>query len=222
MLGRRRGAEAEGRKVRAGDLRVSGADRTDALRRLDVHAKMGHLSEGDARLRKSHVEASDTRSEIAKVFVDLPALPDRAPSIERRISQADRDAACDLLEKAHAEGRIEDGEYAAAKAQVRAARTRSELDAAFHGLRSPTHDAALKTASEVTKKAAEATTRVVSEGGRRIGRSFRYGVLTIGALMLGTILLIAGVGAPALVCFLGAVFFFVSAAISLVTSQSTT
>ena len=222
MLGRRKGPEAEGRKLKAGDLRVSEADRTDAFRRLEVHESMGHLRGNEALIRKSHVEASDTRSEIAKVFVDLPALPDRAPSIERRISQQDRDAASDLLEKSHAEGRIEEKEYAVAKAQVRAARTRSELDAAFHGLRSPTQAAAVKTASAVTKRTAKVTTRVAAEGSRRAGKAFRHGVFAVGALMIGLILLIAGIGTAALICFVGAVFLFVSAATALVTSQSTT
>jgi hypothetical protein len=46
------------------------------------------------------------------------------------------------------------------------------------------------------------------------------GVFTVGAPMIGVILLIAGIGTPALVCFVGAVLLFVSAAVSLVTSQS--
>jgi hypothetical protein len=74
------------------------------------------------------------------------------------------------------------------------------------------------TASSVAKQ----TTHVVAEGGRRVGKAFRRGVFAVGAMMLGLILLIAGIGTAALICFLGAVLLGVSAAVSLVTSQSTT
>lgn len=167
---------------------------------------------------RTAVDASTTLNEIAKAFVDasLPELPARSPSTERRVSAQDRDEAISLLWEAHAEGRIKAHEYAAAKHQVSVARTRSEIDAAFHGLSSPTRVAAARTASNVTKQ----TTHMVAEGGRRAGKAFRRGMFASGALMIGIILLIAGVGAGALICFVGAVLLFISAAVSLVTSQS--
>jgi hypothetical protein len=107
-------------------------------------------------------------------------------------------------------------ECAAAKDQVSVARTGSEIDTASHGLSSPTRVAVANTASSVTRQ----TTHVAAEGGRRVGKAFRRGVLSLGTLLMGTILLIAGVGTAALVCFLGAVVLFVSTAFALVTSQS--
>jgi microcystin-dependent protein len=213
---------AKGRKLERGDFRASNADREDALRRLEVHETMGHLDQADFPRLEAAVKFAATPNEIAKVFVDwgLPELPARSPSTERRVSSQDRVEAIGLLEKAYAEGRIEAHECAEAKEQVNEARTRSEIDAAFHGLSSPSRIAAAETASNVAEQTVKLTTRVVGEGGRRAGKAFRHGVFAIGALMIGFILLIAGIGIAALASFLLAVSLFVSAAISLVTSQS--
>lgn len=220
MLDRIEWMKGKGRTLQRGDFRASDADRKDAHRRIDVHQTMGHLDEDRASTLHQEVDSATTLNEIAKVFVDagLPELPARSPSTERRVSSQERAEAISLLEEAYAEGRIETAECAAAKDQVSVARTRSEIDAAFHGLSSPTRVAVANTASNVTKQ----TTHVVAEGGRRVGKAFRRGVFAVGAMMLGLILLIAGIGTAALICFVGAVLLGVSAAVSLVTSQSTT
>ncbi len=219
MFDRAKSPEAKGNKLGRGDLRLSNAGRTDAIRRLEVHKSMGHLTGTEAEARVTLVRGSTTPDQVAKLFVDLPALPARPPSNERRISTQDRDDAIDLLEKARLEGRIEEHEHAAAKAQVRAARTRSELDAAFHGLSTPTHAAVVKTASNVTKQAAGVTARVAMEGGRRVGKAFRHGALAVGALMIGVILVVAGIGTAAIAFFVLAVLLFTSATIALVASS---
>lgn len=218
MLDRIEWLKGKGRTLQRGDFRASDSDREDAHRRIDVHQTMGHLDEDRASTLRQEVDAATTLNAITKVFVDagLPELPARSPSTERRVSSEERAEAISLLEKAYAEGRIETAECAAAKDQVSVARTRSEIDAAFHGLSSPTRVAVANTASSVTKQ----TTHVVTEGGRRVGKAFRRGVLSGGALLMGIILLIAGVGTAALVCFLGAVVLLGSAAFALVTSQS--
>lgn len=215
MFDRTRGPE-EGRKLKGDRLRVSDADRRDAVRRLRAHEAMGHLGGAEASERVASVEASTTPEEIAKLFADLPALTTRPPSIERRISTQDRQEAVALLETAYSEGRIEAHECAAAKDQVAAARTRSEIDAAFHGLSTPTRVAMGVKASSATKQAAGLGSQVLAEGGRRAGKAFRRAVLAVGALTVGIILLIAGAGLGAVVFFLGAVVLLVSAAISLV------
>jgi hypothetical protein len=217
MFDRAKSPEAKSHKLRSGSLRVSDADRADAVRRLRVHESMGHLSEDEATNRISVVDTSKTPDEIAKLFVDLPALPARPASIERRISSQDRQDAINLLEKAYSEGRIETSECAEAKDQVDAARTRTEIDAAFHGLTTPTRVAVVNTAASATKQTAGFSARVAAEGGRRAGKAFRRGVFAVGALMIGIILVIAGFGIGALICFVAAVALFVSAAISLVT-----
>jgi Domain of unknown function (DUF1707) len=210
--------KARGRTLERGEFRASDADREDAFRRIKVHETMGHLDEREAWALQMAVKASPTVNDIAKAFVDagLPELPARSPSTERRVSTQEKDEAISLLEKAYAEGRIETGECAAAKDRVSVARTRSEIDAAFHGLASPTRVAVANTTSNVTKQA----THVFAESGRRVGTAFRRGMLAAGAMMIGVILLIAGIGAAALICLVGAVLVGVSAAISLVTSQS--
>lgn len=224
MLDRIGWLRAKGRKLERGEFRASDADREDAFRRLEVHESMGHLDEATFSMLCAAVEVATTPNEIAKIFVDagLPELPARSPSTERRVSTRDRIEAIGLLEKAYAEGRIEADEFAAAKDQVRVARTRSEIDVAFHGLSSPSRVAATKTASNVAEQTAKLATNVIGKGGRRAGKAFRRGVLSLGTSMLGLVFLIAGVGTVALICFVGAVLLFVSAAISLVTSQSPT
>lgn len=220
MLDRIEWLKGKGRTLERGEFRASNADREDAFRRIEVHETMGHLDKREAWALQMAVKAAPTLNDIAKVFVDagLPELPARSPSTERRVSSQERAEAISLLEKAYAEGRIETAECAVAKDQVSVARTRSEVDAAFHGLSSPTRVAVANTASSVTKQ----TTHVVAEGGRRVGKAFRRGVFAAGAMMLGIILLIAGIGTAALLCFVGAVLLGVSAAVSLVTAQSTT
>ncbi len=108
---------------------------------------------------------------------------------------------------------MDEAEYETAKKQIEFARTRSEIDAAFHGLRSASHTAAVKTASKVIKRTADGTTGVVSEGGRRAGRAFQRWAYSFGALLIGIILAIAGVGILALVCIILSVLLFVSAMI---------
>lgn len=215
MFNRTRGPE-EGHKHTARQLRVSDADRIDAIRRLRAHEAMGHLEGAEASDRVEAVKSSMTPEEVARSFVDLPALTARPPSIERRISTQDRQDAIFLLERAYSEGRIEVHECAAAKDQVVNARTRSEIDAAFHGLSTPRRAAMGAKASSATKQAADLGSQVLTEGGRRVGKAFRRGVLGVGALAIGIILLIAGIGSGALALFLGAVVLFVGAAISLV------
>ncbi len=222
MLDRIEWLKSKGRTLGRGEFRASDADRRDAHRRIDLHETLGHLKESQGSTLRREVDAAPTLNGIAKVFVDagLPELPARSPTTERRVSSQDRVEAIALLEKAYAEGRIETAECAAAKDQVSVARTRNEIDAAFHGLSSPTRVAVANTASSVTTQTAKLTTHVVGEGGRRVGRAFRQGVFSMGAAMIGFIFLIAGIGPAALLFFLLAVAFFVSAAVSLVTSQS--
>lgn len=210
----------KGRTLQRGDFRPSHADREDAYRRLELHEEMGHLNEVEASELGRDVDACGTLNEITQVFVEagLPELPARSPATERRISSQDKTDAIALLEKAYAEGRLEPHECARAKDQVAAARTRNEIDAAFHGLSSPTRTATVKAVSDMAGQTAKLTTRAVREGGRRAGRAFRLGVYATGVLLIGFILLIAGIGTPALICFLAAVFLMVSAVVSLVTA----
>jgi hypothetical protein len=222
MLDRIELLRAKSRRLGRGDFRASDGDRDDALRRLRLHGEMGHLDQAGLLALHAAVDAAETPNQIAAVFVEagLPELPARSPTTERRASTQDRRDAIGLLEKAYAEGRLEAHECAVAKDRVSAARTQSEIDAAFHGLSTPSRVARKQKASDVTAQAASTTTRVAANGGQRLGRAFRRGVLGAGAMMLGAILLIAGIGTVALLCFVAAVFFLVSAAISLVTPQS--
>jgi ABC-type multidrug transport system fused ATPase/permease subunit len=181
-----------------------------------MHGSLGHLKPNEASTRRELVKASKTPNDIAKLFVDLPELPADTQHAERRVSEQDREEGVDFLREAHAEGRIDEDELAVAEAQVRSARTRSEINAAFRGLSSPTMAAAAKTSSNVAKQ----TARVVAEGGRRAKRAFLRAVFAVAALMIGIILLIAGDGTVALICFVGAVMLFVSAATTLVASRA--
>ena len=187
-----------------------------------MHGSLGHLKPNEASARRKLVKESKTLDDIAKVFVDLPALPADSPRAEHRISERDRDDAVGLLREAHVERRIDADEFAAAEAQVRAARTRNEINAAFRGLSNPTWSAAAKTTSNVAKQTAGLTTRVVAEGGRRAMKAFLRVAFATAAAMIGTILLIAGVGTAALICFVGAVLLFVSAVTTLFASRSST
>ena len=214
------GLNAGADRLRGGGLRASDADRSDALRCLGMHESSGHLSADEATARRDLVAASKTPDDIARVFFDLPALPADSQQVERRISNRDREEARELLGEAHAEGRIDDAELVSAEALVGSARTRNELNAAFRGLSTPAWAVATRTASDVTKQSVGVTKRVVAEGGRRARRAFLRAVLASSALMLGVILVIAGVGIAALICFVAAVALYAAAATSLVMSRS--
>jgi hypothetical protein len=216
MLDRVEWLKTKGRTLQRGDFRASRADREDAYRRLELHKEMGHLNELELSELERDVDACVTLNEITQLFVEagLPELPARSPVTERRSSSQDKAEAVALLEKAYAEGRLEPQECAEAKDRVNAARTRNEIDAAFHGLSSPTRVAVSNKAGQT----ARLTTGVIREGGRRAGKAFRLGVYAGGALLIGFILLIAGIGTPALICFLAAVLLMVSAVVSLVTA----
>jgi Domain of unknown function (DUF1707) len=215
MLDRVEWLKGKGRTLERGEFRASHADRKDAYHRLALHEKMGHLNEVEASELERDIDACATLNGIGQLFVaaGLPELPARSPVTERRVSSQDRAKAVALLEKAYAEGRLKTHECAEAKDQVSAARTRNEIDAAFHGLSSPTRVAVANTAGET----ARLTTGAIREGGRRAGKAFRLGVYAGGALTTGVILLIAGIGTAALIFFLAAVLLMVGGAISLVT-----
>lgn len=151
------GLRSSWRKAKLGDLRASDADRADAVRRLEMHKKLGHLTDVEEKHLVGLVKRSKTPNEIAKAFVGLPALPARPSGAERRISIEDRDKAIDLLQGARQEGRIGSDEYAAAREQVNSARTRSEIEAAFRGLETPSRVAVGKAASSVRSQAAGLT-----------------------------------------------------------------
>lgn len=221
MLDRVGQLRARGRKAQRGEFRASGEDRADAFRRLEAHKSLGHIGEREAATVRKEIEDAETPNEIVEVFVhaNLPELPARSPATEGRVSDQDRRSAIARLEMAQREGRLTPEECAAATNRVYAARTRNEIDAAFHGLPSPSRAARAEAASTVAGQGAALGSRMVKEGGRRAGKVFRRGVLSIGALLLGFIFLIAGMGMVALVCFVVAVLLFVSAAISLVTAK---
>jgi uncharacterized protein DUF1707 len=220
MFDRARSPEARSHKLKVGERRVSDADRADAIRRLRVHESMGRLDKPEAEERIAAVEASRTPDEIAQLFVDLPALPARPPSVARRISSQDRQDAIHLLEKAYSEGRMKPEECARAKDQVHAARTRTEIDAAFHGLSTPTRVVAEETATKAAKTTATLTARALVQIRSRTGKAFRRAMLAVGALLIGIILAVAGIGTGALIAFLLAVVLFVGAAMALVASSS--
>lgn len=209
------GLQAEVNKPKAGDLRASDADRKDAIRRLEAHGSLGHLSDDELSARVSLAEASKTSNEISRVFADLPALDASSRSAEPRISKREREEAISLLEEAHSDGRLDHDEHEAALARVHAARTRREIEAAFHGLSTPSRTAAVKKASSATKQ----TAGFVAEGGRRLSKAFLRGMLSLGALAIAIVLLIAGIGIAALVCFVVSVTLFVGAGAALVTSR---
>jgi hypothetical protein len=207
------GLEDGRRRSKSGDRRVADADRKDAIRRLRVHGSMGHLDEGELEVRVKLVEKSKTPNEIAAVFGDLPELADVSKSAEPRISTQDKSEALDKLRKARTEGRIEDGEYEDAISQVTVARTQSELDAAFRCLPDPPR---AEVATQAAKQTAAFTARAVAEGGRRASRAFLRFLFSGAALLIGVILLIAGVGIGAVLFFVAAVLLFVWSAASLV------
>jgi hypothetical protein len=214
MLDRIEDLRARGRKHRSGDLRASDADRTDALRRLDAHRSLGHLDQHEAVVLGAELTSAQTPNQIRQIFVGakLPELPAQSPLATPRVSGQDRLDAIGRLERAYAEGRLDSAECAAAKDQVGSARTREEIEAAFHGLRTPSRLA------ESVAQTASVGSRVAVEGGRRAQKAFRRGAFATGALVIGLILLIAGIGPAALICFVAAVLLFVGAALALVSS----
>lgn len=201
------------KSLKDGDRRAAEGDRVDALRRLESHRSLGHLDEAELGARRSLVEGSKTPNEIDQVFRDLPDLDTLPDSAARRISSADRVDALARLVEAEQEGRIDATEHEAAAAQVRSARTEAELDAAFRGLPGPTPT---EIAANVSIKAASYTASVAAEGGRRAKKAFLRSLFAGTALLIGVILLIAGIGTAALLCFVASVLLFAFAGMALV------
>lgn len=199
-------------KPAKGELRVSRADRDDAVRRLRAYESKGYLAENEAMARIGLVEASTTTDEIAAAFVDLPQLGAKSPSTERRISQDDRADAVELLREALLQHRITADEFVAAKAQVDEARTRQEIDAAFHGLTKPKRamlaDQARRSAKEVTTS----TGRAVRAGGRRVVSTVLRTALVLLLFLVALVATLVGNGVVAAISVLGALLVVVSGA----------
>lgn len=199
--------------LRDGNRRASEGERKDAVRRLRAYGSLGHLEQGEVEERVERVQRSKTPDEIALVFKDLPALDGRPATAEPRISTEDKGAALDRLKRAHQEGRIDEGEHSEAMSLVTAARTPSELAAAFRGLPGPNRSEA---ATQAARQTAALTTRAVTEGGRRAKKAFLRFLFSVAALLIGIVLLVAGVGIAAVACFVLAVLLLVAAAVALV------
>jgi Domain of unknown function (DUF1707) len=207
------GLDAGRKSLKDGDRRAAEGDRVDALRRLESHRSLGHLDEAELGARRSLVAGSKTPNEIEQVFRDLPGLDTLPDSAARRIASADRVDALARLVEAEREGRIDATEHEAAAAQVRSARTEAELDAAFRGLPGPTPT---EIAASASIKAASYTAGLAAEGGRRAKKAFLRSLFAGTALLIGVILLIAGIGTAALLCFVASVLLFAFAGVAVV------
>ncbi|MEU6861286.1 DUF1707 domain-containing protein [Glycomyces sp. NPDC046736] len=91
-------------------LRVSDAERTLAVSRLDEAFEVGRLDADEHRERVALAGAAKTYGDFDALFADLPGAgaprPARSRTGEMRISTADRDAALERLRRAMTEGRI--------------------------------------------------------------------------------------------------------------------
>lgn len=207
------------RRPKKGDLRVSADDRRDAVRRLEAYAARGYLDAAAAATRTRLVEASSTFNDIAAVFTDLPSLDTKAPTTERRISSADRADAVERLSAAMLDYRITTEECVAAKDQIEKARTREEIDAAFHGLTDSKRAMAMNQAAQAAKQAATVTVRAVKAGGRRVVSTILRAAIALVLMVIGIVAAIAGSGIVAAICLAGAACAAIGAVWALVGSN---
>jgi Domain of unknown function (DUF1707) len=172
------------------DLPASDADRQDAIRQVRLHESVGHLTSDEADKRIEIISTCRTRESIAAVLADLPDVGQR--EVPHRISQRDRDEALKQIDEALLDGRITPDEHAAASAQVKQARTRPELNAAFSGLPNPTIAAARRKAVDAGRTAAEVSGRAVAEGGRRVSTAVARWIVAVVVAIVGIVTLILG------------------------------
>lgn len=164
-----------------GTVRASDDDRADAVRKLRMHGEQGHFATettDECARRIAIVEAATTPDEIARVFSDLPPLSPLRPH-PRRIGNDDRDSAISQLNDHLANGRIDVDEHRARIDQVRSARERSELNAAFRGLPRPG-------ATEMRNSASE----VATEGARIAKRTLKVVALTGASAVLFVVIVV--------------------------------
>jgi hypothetical protein len=170
---------------RHADVRASNADRDDALRRIDGHMRLGHLTEAEAKQRRHAIETSRTPEEIAANLVGLPQLDAKPARDMHRIGRDQRVDVLNKLDEALANDQIDASEYFAAKEQVTAARTKRELRAAFHGLTNP-DDPVVRARTMAVHAGTRAGTAVVS-GTRRVLQFLLFWTASIILLIIGVV-----------------------------------
>jgi hypothetical protein len=180
-------------------VRASDDDRNDGVRKLKMHADQGHFANDandECARRMALVQAATTPHEIEAVFSDLPALaPTRPPWRDKRISDGDRNTAIRQLTDHLAKGRIDVDEHRIRVDQVRGAREREELNAAFRGLPRPGTTAVIDRTTVVIDRAGD----VAGEGVRRAKEATKWVVLAGASFFIGLVLLSVSVRAAAAV-----------------------
>lgn len=178
------GLGGKGAKVRASDH-----DRATAVRKLRMHADRGDFSnepDDECARRTAIVESATTPHEIEAVFSDLPELtPARTPRRNRLVADHDRDDAIRQLTDHLAKGRLSVDEHRVRVDQVRAARDREEIKAAFRGLPRPGAAEAFSRAKEVADDAGD----MAAEGARRVKEAVKWAVLSM-AVFVGAIVML--------------------------------
>ena len=148
-------------KVRASDY-----DRAKAVRKLRMHADRGDFAnepDDECARRIAIVEAATTPHEIEAVFSDLPELtPARTPRRHRLVADETDDAIRQLTDHL-AKGRLSVDEHRVRVDQVRAARDREEIKAAFRGLPRPGAAEAFNRAKEVADDAGDMAAKGLAE-----------------------------------------------------------
>lgn len=171
-----------------GDRRATDAERQDAIRKLEMYVAQGAVSSEEGARRIARVKMSVTPNDIDELFYDLGSLD--ANHAERLVSNHQRDEAVALLNAHLAEGRLTIDEHRHAVDQVRKARSQSEIDAAFRGLRSPR----MTMTVERAKGARALATRAAGEGSRRAKRAVMRFAFAVAALLVAIPVGISGGG----------------------------
>lgn len=214
---------------REGHRRATKAEREDAIRRLEMYSLQGAISPEERQRRVARVEISQTPDEISEVFGDLGSLDaDKTGRADKLVSKQQRDEAIRQLNAHLAAERLTVDEHRDAVDQVRNARNRIEIDAAFRGLTSPRITTmqdgasdAIRDARAATIEVAHAGARAAKETRRRIGRALVRLALAGVALIAGIVLLIIGGTIVGVICFGLAVVLFVVAMRALFVGTST-
>lgn len=174
-------------KIGARDFtRASDEDRTNAVRRLQMHMSAGHLSTSEAEDRVKILGDCQSREEIEQVLADLPELGGAGGS--HFLPQATRDKALQQLLDHLKAGRLTETEYTIKREQVAKARTRKDIDEAFTNLRGQRLTETINTAGDF----AHGGTVVLTEASRRLRAVLVRAFVAVAVALGGIYLIVTG------------------------------
>lgn len=185
---------------KSGGVRISTAEREEAVRRLRLYFQAGYLDADEVEERIQIAQSAKTATELKRVFVSLPELS-RSPSVANRVAENERAIAKGRLRKGLDRSQIDFKEYSSALDRVENARTSQEISAALAeaGLPVTVQDKAIS-ATQTATEAVAPKLQSAAQTTANVGKAMLRLVMAVLFALTGIVFGLFGVWLVVAVC----------------------